>query len=109
MTTKRRLVLKPLASATRQLDLSPASMQPKQTDGYYSTPEWAALRLATLRRADFRCEIAGPRCTGSANIADHIVSRRMGGANELTNLRAACRACDNWLKEDQTGARRGSR
>lgn len=80
---------------------------PKTADSYYHTPEWAALRRACLERDRFVCQLALPGCSGRAAIADHIVSRRNGGTDELANLRSVCRACDNRRKEDHLGRRRG--
>ncbi len=80
-----------------------AAFPPKRADGYYATPEWRSLRLAVLTRDKFRC--AG--CNGRANIADHIVSRRNGGSDDMGNLRSFCRACDNAVKERSDGSRRG--
>jgi hypothetical protein len=39
-------------------------------------------------------------------VVDHIVSRSRGGADVLSNLRSLCRAHDNQVKKDATGAYR---
>ena len=52
------------------------------------------VRPAVLARANYRCEIRGPGCLGTADQADHIVELSAGGAPyELSNLRAACTPC----------------
>ena len=82
---------------------STAAFPAKRADSYYATPEWRALRLAVLTRDRFLCT----GCGGRANIADHIVSRRNGGSDDMANLRAMCVACDNAVKERSDGSRRG--
>lgn len=84
-----------------------AKPPPKTVEPYYRTTEWQNLRKACLERANYRCEIALPGCTHHATIADHITSRRNGGADTLANLRAACASCDSRVKEDHLGRRRG--
>lgn len=71
---------------------------------FYKSNEWAELRRAVLKRAGGRCEILG--CAGPAVVVDHIISRRRGGADHPSNLRAICRSCDNHCKEDAAGNRR---
>lgn len=52
------------------------------------------IRPAVLERDQYRCQIRGPRCLGTADQADHIVELSVGGAPyELSNLRAACTPC----------------
>jgi 5-methylcytosine-specific restriction endonuclease McrA len=81
------------------------AMPAKVADPYYSSAEWKALRLACLKRDRFKCTVEG--CGERACIADHIVSRRNGGADTLGNLRSLCRGHDNRVKEDHLGRRRG--
>jgi 5-methylcytosine-specific restriction endonuclease McrA len=79
----------------RAANLAVVKLPPKTVEVYYLSPEWKALRLACLRRDHFRCVA----CGGGAVVADHIVSRHAGGRDELGNLRALCRVCDNRLRE----------
>ncbi len=79
-------------------------LPPKTADPFYATPEWRALRHACLTRDGFRCTAAG--CDRPAIVADHIVSRRDGGRDELANLRSLCRLHDNRAKELPGGDRR---
>lgn len=74
-------------------------------ESFYQTDEWKRLRRATLERDRWKCTTPG--CRRPAKIVDHIVSRRKGGANTLSNLRSLCRACDNQIKESASGERRG--
>ena len=61
-------------------------------DPYYKTSEWKALRAAVLKR-DPICRMPG--CTARSTIPDHIVPRRRGGADTMSNLRGVCHACHN--------------
>lgn len=57
---------------------------------------WPTVRLAILDRDGWRCQIAGPTCTGAATSVDHIVPVLDGGAwYDPDNLRAACWPCQN--------------
>jgi 5-methylcytosine-specific restriction endonuclease McrA len=48
-----------------------------------------------------------PGCGQPATTVDHIRSRRKGGEDALFNLRSFCTVCDNKIKEDHRGNRRG--
>jgi 5-methylcytosine-specific restriction endonuclease McrA len=99
--------LRTLGPTVRAADLRIVRPPPKTADPFYSTLEWRTLRHACLVRDGFRC--TAPDCDHTAIVADHIVSRRDGGRDELGNLRSLCRLHDNRVKEDHTGARRGRR
>lgn len=99
--------LKSLSPMVARVSTAVVTVPPKQADSFYRSAEWQALRIACLKRDRFVCQIAMPGCTHKATIADHIVSRRNGGADTLANLRAVCRQCDNRVKEDHLGQRRG--
>jgi 5-methylcytosine-specific restriction endonuclease McrA len=71
---------------------------------FYSSRQWRALCAAVHRRSRGMCE--APGCTERAKVVDHVVSRRAGGPDVLANLRHLCRAHDNAVKEDKSGARR---
>ena len=73
-------------------------------DPFYQTPEWKALRRATLERDHYTCTTPG--CGQPARTVDHIVSRRKGGADALLNLRCLCVVCDQKLMQDRHGNRR---
>jgi 5-methylcytosine-specific restriction endonuclease McrA len=79
----------------RAANLAVVKLPPKTAEAYYLSAEWQALRLACLRRDHFRCVV----CGRPAVVADHIMSRRAGGRDELRNLRSLCRVCDNRLRE----------
>jgi 5-methylcytosine-specific restriction endonuclease McrA len=62
----------------------------------YHDKRWKPLRLRILRRDGRICQIQGPRCTGTANEADHIIGWRVGGAwFDEANLRASCKPCNS--------------
>lgn len=73
--------------------------RPQVQEAYYGSAEWKRLREACLARDGHRC--TNPHCTtpergaGGRLIADHIIPRREGGEDALTNLRTLCPACDN--------------
>jgi 5-methylcytosine-specific restriction endonuclease McrA len=73
---------------------------------YYKSPEWRALRLACLKRDHFKCVVPG--CGLKATSVDHIIGRREGGADALTNLRSLCKAHDNMVMQSSNGERRRS-
>lgn len=55
----------------------------------------AGLRDSIFARDGHRCQIRGPRCTGTAEDVDHIISPLDGGEwFDPTNLRAACPTCN---------------
>jgi 5-methylcytosine-specific restriction protein A len=74
-------------------------------DPHYRTSKWRALREACLRRDGYHCTVPG--CTRTDRLtADHIVSRRNGGKDTLSNLRTLCGFHDAKLKEHPSGQRR---
>jgi hypothetical protein len=76
------------------------------SDPYYQTSVWRRLRKTALQRDGYQCTTPG--CHGTDRLTvDHIVSRRAGGADELTNLRTLCGRCDGQVKELASGVRRG--
>jgi len=79
-------------------------LPPKEADPYYLTPEWRELRRQTLERDGGVCIVPG--CGRAAVVADHIVSRKEGGADALRNTRSLCRLHDNRFREGPTGRRR---
>lgn len=79
-------------------------LPPKEADPFYLTPEWRELRERALTRDGYRCAVLG--CGRAAVVADHIVSRKAGGADALHNTRSLCRLHDNRFREGPTGKRR---
>lgn len=59
------------------------------------TPEWRRIQPKILDRDGHRCQIRYEgRCIGTATTVDHVVPVAHGGTNEPSNLRAACRPCN---------------
>src|SRR5215831_3310396 len=58
--------------------------------GYLS----GSLRYAVLKRAGFRCELCGISADERAIEVDHIIPRKHGGEDDLTNLQALCFKCN---------------
>ena len=63
---------------------------------WHKGAHWVNARRRTLERDAHICQIRNlDVCTVKATHVDHIVSPRLGGAWwDLTNLRAACEACN---------------
>lgn len=70
---------------------------------FYVTKTWKRLRDARLKLDRHVCVVPG--CGQRATHVDHIVSRRAGGADALSNLRSLCREHDNQVKERPGGKR----
>lgn len=61
---------------------------------------WRRVRGEVLARDGWVCQINAPGCTIEATEVDHIIPLRMGGAPyELSNLRAACVACNRGARQ----------
>jgi diadenosine tetraphosphate (Ap4A) HIT family hydrolase len=58
--------------------------------GYLS----GSLRYEVLKRAGFRCELCGISADRRAIEVDHILPRKRGGSDDLTNLQALCFKCN---------------
>ena len=58
------------------------------------------LKYEVLKRAKFRCELCGISAEEKALEVDHIVPRRHGGTDEISNLQALCYSC-NAMKRDR--------
>lgn len=58
--------------------------------GYLS----GSLRYEVLKRAGFRCELCGISADERAIEVDHILPRKHGGEDDLTNLQAMCFRCN---------------
>ncbi len=58
--------------------------------GYIS----GSLRYEVLTRAGFRCELCGISADERAIEVDHIIPRKHGGLDDLTNLQALCFKCN---------------
>ena len=62
--------------------------------------DWPAIRLQVLDRDKWLCGYCGK----NANTVDHIIPRKRGGSNELSNLVAACKSCNSrkrhWLMSE---------
>jgi 5-methylcytosine-specific restriction protein A len=82
----------------RQPGWKPAPKRPEVQEPYYQSAEWRRLRRLCLERDRYRCTM--PDCPtpgrghGGKLVADHIIERRDGGADALSNLRTLCSYCD---------------
>jgi 5-methylcytosine-specific restriction endonuclease McrA len=80
--------------------------------GFYSTPQWRALRLKALQRAGWCCEECGAsvRAKGASRVDHRLpLRRRPELALALDNLTVKCARCDNrgavWKGERSQKAR----
>jgi hypothetical protein len=70
---------------------APLRVQSRLKDiGYLS----GSLRYEVLKRAGFRCELCGIPADERAIEVDHILPRKHGGEDDLTNLQALCFKCN---------------
>lgn len=77
----------------------------KQPHPVYRGP-WPTVRKAILERDNYQCQIRSPKCTGTANVVDHIIPVLKGGAwYDPANLRAACAKCNNQRVDRQQDTR----
>src|SRR5262245_6590767 len=73
--------------------------RPEAHDPYYGTQRWKRLRAQVPRLDGCRCTASD--CTtpwrgfGGRLVVDHLVERRNGGADHMSNLRTLCATCDN--------------
>lgn len=70
---------------------------PTVSDAATSNPAWRRLRLKILKRDGYQCQIRYPSiCTGRATTVDKVIpaAREPGRALDSTNLRGACRPCN---------------
>jgi 5-methylcytosine-specific restriction enzyme A len=70
-------------------------------DSYYRSSAWKKLRSTALKRDNHRCVVLG--CTEAARTVDHIVPRKQGGADVLSNLRCLCAEHDNQSHREKRG------
>jgi 5-methylcytosine-specific restriction endonuclease McrA len=68
------------------------------TDPFYFTAEWKMARRIRLEMDDFTCTV--PHCGEPATVVDHIISRRQGGSDDVSNLRSLCSLHDRQIKEN---------
>ena len=59
-------------------------------DPYYSSPEWIELRTRVVQMNQNICAY----CGGQGFQADHVIPRRKGGPDAISNLVCACARCN---------------
>jgi hypothetical protein len=95
-----------LKPSLRVANLSIARVPPKTAAACYLSVDWKTLRIKVFERDHWHCVIPG--CGQPAKVCEHIVSRRGGGSDDMSNLCSLCRDHDNHFKEDASGARRNA-
>ena len=73
------------------------------SDPFYRTKTWKRLREARLKLDRHACVVPG--CGQRATVVDHVIGRRAGGGDALSNLRSLCREHDQMVKERPGGKR----
>lgn len=81
-----------------------ARVPAKRADPAYLTTDWKTLRADVFERDRYMCVVPG--CGRRAIVCEHIISRRSGGQDAMSNLCSLCRVHDNRFKEDANGVRR---
>ena len=51
---------------------------------------WSSLRKLVLERDNYECRVCGKRMSGQVH---HIISRRLGGSDDVSNLVTLCGRC----------------
>ncbi|RZL77433.1 MAG: HNH endonuclease [Rhodococcus sp. (in: high G+C Gram-positive bacteria)] len=78
-----------------------------------NTAAHKARRLRVLARDHHICQIQGPRCTGAANICDHIINVKSfanpDDAERDDNCQAVCRPCHDQKTSAEGNAARPQR
>jgi 5-methylcytosine-specific restriction endonuclease McrA len=73
--------------------------RPETHDPYYGTQAWKRMRGIVLKRDGYCCTASDcstpSRGLGGRLVVDHVVERRDGGADHVSNLRTLCPTCDN--------------
>jgi len=72
--------------------------------GDLNTGRWKRIRKRILERDGHECQIGLPGCRREAGTVDHIVPHALGGGDEPSNLRAACRPCNSALAKNARGS-----
>jgi len=79
---------RPAPSARKR---TPARERPNAYRRGYCDPTWLATRKAVLLRDSWECRSCGKLCDGRREAhVDHIVPKRLGGLDDLTNLQTLC-------------------
>lgn len=98
--------MKLLRPRMRMADIAVARVPAKTADQHYLSTDWKKLRIAVFERDRWRCVV--PDCGNAAKVCEHIISRRAGGTDEMSNLCSLCREHDNHFKELPNGQRRNA-
>lgn len=73
-----------------------------EADRFYDTHRWRLLSDACKARDGYQCTSDACRTVnrghGGRLVAAHIIPRRQGGPDALSNLRTLCPSCDNKIE-----------
>jgi 5-methylcytosine-specific restriction protein A len=62
---------------------------PIKSPDFYRREQWFAIRQAVLIRDEYTCKVCGKVITSMPQV-DHIVPRRAGGSDDMSNLQTLC-------------------
>lgn len=80
-----------------------------EADPFYWTPAWRSVRLNKLKRDPLCCECLKINLVKRATVVDHIIPRRLGGADFADdNLQSMCAAHHNKKRAKERGQTRGT-
>jgi 5-methylcytosine-specific restriction endonuclease McrA len=79
-------------------------MAHKVADPFYLSAFWRELRKRALERDRYRCTVSGCPSTHRLTV-DHIIGRKDGGADDITNLRTLCASHASSIRESSTRTR----
>lgn len=84
----------------KRLDKDWRSMvyQPFEADDTITVEEWNALKYAVIKRDHQRCKRCDRRFKINDLSAHHIIARKNGGSNDMTNLVTLCSPCHDFVE-----------
>lgn len=74
----------------RKLRQAAADTKTPEERGFYSSARWRAIRKAQIQREPLCRDCLARGIVKAAEVADHIVPRRLGGSDEPDNLQSLC-------------------
>jgi 5-methylcytosine-specific restriction protein A len=72
---------------------APDVARPNAHQRGYCSAGWKAARREVLLRDAYQCQMCGACVSGRRAHVDHIVPKREGGSDEVSNLRTLCVSC----------------
>lgn len=71
-----------------------AAARPTASERGYCDKAWFSIRQLVLVRDSYACRACGRVCVGKREAqVDHVLPKRMGGTDEISNLQTLCIRC----------------